>query len=145
MAIIKQNKGFTFSIDTERNIIKICLWGIWDRKLIEQYTREYQKQAGMVKDNGQEWNLLMDLTGYSHQAPEIQRMLCKELARLKKYTIKREAILVRGPIVRFPIECVSQKPETLFFSYFQSESDAIRWLLNEAEGNNSPSPKGVHE
>lgn len=126
-----KNKGFHISIDTTKNVIKIRLWGQWDVELGKEYLKELKKQIKGVNENKNDWFLLMDLTEYLPQSQKIQSIIGEGLVLLKADKFKKKAVLVDGKIIHLPIESLSREPRLQIYCYFQSEDDAVQWLLTE--------------
>jgi len=127
----KKNKGFQISIDTTKHVLKIRLWGHWDVELGKEYLKELQEQIKNVNEKEKDWYLLMDLTEYLPQSQEIQNIIAEGLAILKEDKVEKRAILVHETIIQIPTETLSGKTRLQVYSYFQSEDDAVQWLLNE--------------
>lgn len=128
-----QDKGFYISLDAARNILKISLWGCWDVEVGKKYTEKLKKQIKNLNKKEENWHLLMDLIEYSPQSQEIQNMIREGLAFLNDYKIRKRAILIHGLPLQFSAQSLSQKIILPIYSYFKSEDDAIRWLLDEMD------------
>jgi hypothetical protein len=133
MKMTGQNKGFQISLDTARNILKIRLWGLWNVEMGKKYAEKLKEQIKSLNKKEEDWHLLMDLVEYSPQSQETQNIISEGLAFLKDYKIRKRAILIHRTPLQFPEQSLSQKIMLPIYSYFKSEDDAIRWLLDETD------------
>ncbi|MCP4396946.1 MAG: hypothetical protein GY801_06560 [bacterium] len=125
--------GPGFSIDVERavHLMKIRLWGRWNTETGEEYLREFQQKLSTVFGNHDEgWSVLLDLSGYTMPPQEVQSYIEQGFIHLRELAVNRQAILLNGPILHLPGQG-SPQAATPVSSYFQSEDEAIEWLMGE--------------
>lgn len=123
-------EGFQIALDQAKGIVKIRLWGFWDTKLAEEYRKTFQEQIADISANEKEWHLLIDITEYPSQLPEIQHIISEGLALLEHHNIIKRAILVNGAITPLEAKSLGRGGGAYIYSYFRSEEDAVRWLLS---------------
>lgn len=126
----EQEQGFHISVDGTKAIVKIRFWGFWDMELAEQYRKKFEEQIRKINASEKEWYLLIDVMNYPSQLPEVQHIIDEGLALLEAHNIAKRAILVNGAITRFQTEALTGGTGIHIYSYFRTEDDAIRWLLN---------------
>ena len=127
----RDEQGFTVDVENEVHLMKIRLWGRWDTDTGAQYLREVQQQLSRISGNHDaDWSLLLDLSGYVLPSHEVQTYIEQGFIHLSGLTVIRQAVLLHGPIIHLPGQTASQA-ETCVTSYFQSEDEALEWLLNE--------------
>jgi len=127
----KKEEGFKISLDDARAILKVQVWGLWGMNLAEQYRKKFEEQNEKIKTSEKEWHLLIDVTEYPPQLPEIQSIINDGLVLLEDHKIKKRAILVNGTITQLQTESLTSGAGIYIYSYFRSESDAVRWLLSD--------------
>ena len=123
-------KGYEISFDKTRNFLKLRVSGFWDVELGKKFEREFQEKIKEVHASGNGWHLLVDLTRSPPQSPEIQDIVGRAMLSAKQAGMKKKAILANWSIIVFQTANFLQEPELQVDFYFQSEDDAIRWLLN---------------
>jgi hypothetical protein len=124
-------RGFQIDLDQARAIVKIRIWGVWNRALAEQYTQTLTAYFEQIKASQRQWRVLIDVSRYPLQLPEIQAVISQGVSRLQAYTTRKRAILVNGAITQFRPPDFMRGAGLRIYSYFRSEDDAIRWLLDE--------------
>lgn len=126
------NRGYEFFMDCKKGILKIRAWGLWDVEFAEQYDRELQKRIlDISKQCPQGWYALADLNDFPPQLPEIQPILIKGLEFGAKRGLKKEARLIGKALTKAQLIRLMKEAGMPENSTFQSESEAVKWLLSE--------------
>lgn len=122
-------RGFEITSDPAQCLLKICIWGVWDDEMGAAYARTFREQTAQIPVNAGTWQMLLDLTGYLFQPKAIEKLIGQTLMSLSNYTIRKRAVISRGPIVHFPTGDTIPEQGFPIYSYFWSEEDALRWLM----------------
>ena len=126
-----RNQGFTISHNPMNNLCLVRVWGRWEIEVGTQFERAFrtkiQQEVGL---NGTGWRLLLDFTHCPPQSQDIQNLFNTLLVFAKQQGMKKKAILANGAGIPLQTDQLSQDPELKIHFYFQSEADAVRWLLN---------------
>ena len=124
-----QKKGFEISFDPEKTLLKIRVWGFWDRELAQRFREGCKAKVNEINREGAQWQVLIDLTASCDQLQEIQEIINEGIEFLK--THMKQAILVNNSITHFQMGHLFRTDGLQVSSYFKSEHDALRWLLKE--------------
>lgn len=124
-----QKKGFEISFDPGKALLKIRVWGFWDRELAQRFREGCKAKVKEINREGAQWQILIDVTASCNQLQEIQEIINEGIEFLK--TQKKQAILVNNSITYFQMGRLFQPDGLQISSYFKSEHDALRWLLGE--------------
>lgn len=122
--------GFEITSDPVQCLLKIRIWGIWGDEMGVAYARTFQEKTAQIPVNAGTWQMLLDLTGYLFQPETIEQLIGQTLMSLSNDTIRKRAVISRGPIVHFPTGDTIPEQGFPIYSYFWSEEDAMHWLLN---------------
>ena len=123
-----REKGFTIQVEEDVHRITIRFWGRWTPETGEEYLAECRRRLPSLSDNQESsWTIFLDLTQFTLPPPEVQHWLERGFLSLKDIDIRRQAILLHGPIIHLP-DLSSAQTGALVSSYFQSEAEALEWL-----------------
>lgn len=125
------DKGFAFFFDESQHILRMRLWGLWDKKTAQKFLAEFGEKIQESRFNKKEWSLLADLTRFLPQPKDIQGYVNQTIAFARQHGLKKAAQLVAPSAdqqhrMKQPNE--HAVPEQACFTY---EHDAIHWLLDE--------------
>lgn len=126
-----RKKGFEMEHDASRHILTLRLRGLWDLTMARQFEQEFRKTVQEIGAQEKEWYLLLDFTRCVPQPEEVQRIVGNAMAAAKEQGMRNKAILAKGTIVGFYPASFRGKSDVQVNFYFQSEVDAVRWLVNE--------------
>lgn len=127
---------FEISIDLNRRVLSLKVWGFWSLKTAECF-RDIMLRSMISLDDGSPWSVLADVRMFPIQPPKVQDVI-RELMRLAvKYGMRRSANIVGGRLTRIQIERLSGAawPERGRFSYFTSQAEAENWLGEPEDGS----------
>ena len=93
-------------------------------------TEEFKAKANMAA--GRPWYVLADIADFSAQKPEVNVYVEKTMAYARANGMVRAANLVSSALSKMQISRLSQETGLPSFSFFQAESEAIRWLISAA-------------
>ncbi|HLM72409.1 MAG TPA: hypothetical protein VK459_06955 [Polyangiaceae bacterium] len=122
-----RRKGFLVTLDRARNIVRVKVWGFWTIDDAKAYWDEFKAKADMAA--GKPWYVLADIADFSAQKPDVNVYVEKTMSYARTNGMVRAANLVSSALSKMQISRLSQETGLPSFSFFQSESDAIRWLL----------------
>ena len=131
-SMTRRTKAFEIFYDELRSIVILRLRGCWDRNVGEQFEREFQDMLKAIHANGKEWYLLLDLTGKLPESQDMQHIVGRAIVSAKTEGMKNKAVLAKRFMPLFQAMKGSQDAHLHVDFYFQSEAEAIRWLLHEA-------------
>lgn len=117
--------------EASRHILTLRLRGLWDLEWARQFEQEFRKIVQKIGADEREWYLLLDFTRCVPQPEEVQRIIGNAVAAAKQQGMRNKAILAKGTIVGFHPASFGGTSDVQVDFYFQSEADAVRWLLNE--------------
>ena len=125
-------RGYEFFINKKRRILKIRAWGIWDVEFAEEYDRELQQRILTISEQGTKgWYALADLNDFPPQLPEVQKTLMRGLEFGAKHGLKKEARMIGKALTKTQLARMMKEAGMPANSTFQSEDEAIEWLLQE--------------
>jgi hypothetical protein len=130
--MIRGKNAFEIFYDETSNIVTLRLSGDWDREVGEIFEREFQATLKEVHINRKHWHLLLDLTGCIPQSQAMQDIVSRALLSAKIEGMKGKAVLAKCFIPLFQTTSLSRDPALHIDFYFQSEDEAIRWLLHQS-------------
>jgi serine/threonine-protein kinase len=125
-----KKKGFIVALDRDRNIVRVKVWGFWTVDDAKAYWEEFKAKVAMT--GGRPWYVLADIADFSAQKPEVNVYVEKTMSYARANGMVRAANLVSSALSKMQIARLSQETGLPSFSFFQSESDAIRWLITAA-------------
>lgn len=124
-----KEKGFAFSFDETQDILRVQLWGFWDRTTGQEFLSAFGKKIQEESFSGKEWYLLADLIRFLPQQKEIRPFLNRAMVFAKQHGLKKTARLVDNTITQIQIRRLSKESHFPENAFFKSENAAIRWLL----------------
>ena len=122
-------KGFTITLDRERNILRLKTWGFWSSEDAEAFKNEFQEKAKVFTD--EPWYVLADIVDWSVQSTEVQETVQQSMVFARNHGMKKAANIVSKALGKMQIKRMSES-SALYFGYFDSEEEAFAWLLEEA-------------
>jgi hypothetical protein len=125
-----KKKGFLVEVDTRRAIVKVKVWGFWTVEDGQAYVDEFKRRAAKVI--GRPWYVLADISEFSAQKPEVQALVEQTMAYARKHGLVKAANLVSSTLGKMQISRLSQAMGLPEFSFFQTERQAIEWLVGSA-------------
>jgi len=127
---LTKKKGFVVALDRERNILRVKVWGFWTIDDAKAYWEDFKVKANMAA--GRPWYVLADIADFSAQKPEVNVYVEKTMAYARANGMVRAANLVSSALSKMQIARLSQETGLPSFSFFQSEPEAVRWLISAA-------------
>jgi serine/threonine protein kinase len=125
-----KKKGFIVELDTRRAIVKVKVWGFWTVEDGQAYVDEFKRRAAKVI--GRPWYVLADISEFSAQKPEVQALVEQTMSYARKNGLVKAANLVSSTLGKMQISRLSQAMGLPEFSFFQTERQAIDWLVGSA-------------
>ena len=122
-------KGFRISTDPGRNIVRIRLWGFWDVDDAKAYWEEFQRQTGPL--SGQKWYILADISEFAPQRVEVNEYYERSMVYSRAHGMVKAANLVSSVVTQMQIARMSGASSLPAYSFFQSELEAVQWLLKD--------------
>jgi hypothetical protein len=125
------DNGYEISIDWEHNILKLRLWGLWNKDVAAQFESEIKAKivelSRYAKKSG--WVTFADLSKFPPQLGSVQNMTKAIMAFEVAHGMKKAATLVDRTMTKFQVQRLAKESGFEPGSFFQSESDALAWLL----------------
>ena len=125
-----KKKGFHIFLDTTNRILRIWVWGFWDVTEAQEFKEALRIKDTEINGSSKEWYLLMDLSESITPSQEVHNIMHAGLASLDRQRIRKRAILAGRSIAHFQALRQAQDTNLTVYSYFRSEDEAVRWLLN---------------
>ena len=132
------NKGFAISLDTTRNIVKIHAWGFWDVNLVKKYRKAFTQKIKELRANGSEWYALVDFREFLPRSKEVQYMMNDHIVSAQKEGMKKIGYLGEQSMVQLRLNQVFQEEDLHMSAFFESEHEAIQWLMNNQSAKSRP-------
>lgn len=120
--------GFRIVQDRKQRLVRLELWGLWSDALGEEF-RTACTAAFRAIHSGESWAVLADISRYPPQRPTVQQVHADMMELSVKLGITRAANLVSSALSRLQIKRLSEESGLPLFSFFSSEPEALKWLL----------------
>ncbi len=120
-------RRFQISVDQVNRILRLKVWGFWDAAEGEAYFEEFLRSARAL--TGKPWYVLADISEFPAQKPEVNDFVGKTMAFATANGMRKAANLVSSALTRMQIGRLSADTGLPEFSFFQSEAEAVAWLL----------------
>jgi serine/threonine protein kinase len=127
---LTKKKGHLITIDRSRAILKVKVWGFWTLDDAKLYWEDFKSHVAML--SGRPWYVLADISSFPAQKPEVGAFVKKTMDYAGVNGMVRAANLVESTLGKMQIARLSAESGLPAFSFFQSEAEAIRWLLTAA-------------
>ncbi len=125
-------KGYNVSVDTTNKILKLHLWGLWDTTLAQRFTGEAKETILELSQQApQGWYTLVDLSHFPPQFEEIQKIAAEIMTFEVDHGMKKAATLFNKMLIKLQMQRLAKQQHLPPGSFFQSEGEAIQWLLHE--------------
>lgn len=125
-----KKKGFLVDVDMRTCIVKVKVWGFWSVEDGQAYVEEFKRVASKVL--GRPWYVLADIADFTAQKPEVSVLVEQTMAFATSNGMVKAANLVSSSLGKMQISRLSQAMGLPEFSFFQTERQAIEWLLASA-------------
>lgn len=125
-----KKKGFIVEVDKRLAIVKVKVWGFWTVEDGQSYLEEFKRAA--IKVIGRPWYVLADISEFTAQKPEVSALVEQTMAFATSNGLVKAANLVSSSLGKMQISRLSQAMGLPEFSFFQTERQAIEWLLASA-------------
>ena len=130
--MIKKDKGFSISFDDTREILTTRVWGMWDEAFAEKYEYGLKEKIEEVCANEQVWGVLADLRGLLPRSEEVRRIIMREqFMTARNLGVEKIAYLGSQTTIQLQLNRVFRESDRQVLSCFESEDEAIQWLLME--------------
>jgi hypothetical protein len=125
------SKGFEIALHNQRNILRVRAWGSWDTELAKKFEDTFQEKIHEIGAAGKSWYLLADFRAFSPQLEEVQRMISQQITPAENREIKKIGYLGERAGIQLRLKRLFQKDELPKQGFFESEGEAIEWLLSD--------------
>jgi serine/threonine-protein kinase len=125
-----KKKGFIVEVDQRRAIVKVKVWGFWAVEDGQAYVDEFKRAATKVMSRP--WYVLADISEFTAQKPDVSALVEETMAFATHNGLVKAANLVSSSLGKMQISRLSQAMGLPEFSFFQTERQAIEWLLASA-------------
>jgi len=123
----KAAKGFEVYADYSKSILRLRVWGFWDIEDGKAYWEEFKRVAESLV--GKKWYVLADISQFPAQRPDVNAFVEKTMVFARSHGMVRASNLVSSALSRMQIARLSGETGLPAYTFFQSEEEAIRWLL----------------
>ena len=123
-------KGFEIALEPIQHILHLRVWGDWDLRMMSIYGKALQEKIADIVARDTIWLILVDMRNFTPQS-KVWSLLNRQLTLTNQIRLKKIGYLVahREHVIGNPEATPSS--DSLQQAYFESEPDAIAWLLNE--------------
>ena len=125
-------RGYDITINRGQRILKMRAWGLWDVAFAEQYDHDLQTNVLEISEHGKKpgWLALVDLNDFPPQFPEVQAIIVRGMEFGTRHGLHKEARLIGRGLTDLQLKRLIKEAGMPENSTFQSEHDALAWLLN---------------
>lgn len=120
---------FDIAYHHAENLLIVRILELRSEDVWQQFEDAFQQTIREIRANAPDWHLLLDVSQISGLPQEVQDLLVQTLLFAHQSGMRKKAILAKGTIP-FPIHPLEHDPAFKVHFYFQSEADAVRWLVN---------------
>jgi len=131
-------KGFEIDYDAMRHVLILRFLGILDRGMAQQFEHRFQGDVHAIHASADRWYLLLDFTRCMPFPNDVQEIVWHAIEFARQQGMCNKAIVADGTIVGFQPTSLTGDSDMQVDFYFQSEADAIRWLLDEPVNSVTP-------
>lgn len=125
-------KGFEIALDNTRNILRVRAWGAWDPEFAKKFVRTMKETISeKITTNGHEWGILADFRDFSGSG-EVQDMIQQQFSAVEHRGVKKIGYLGEQSVIQVQLNRLFQESTMLKYAFFESEEEAMQWLLNNA-------------
>jgi len=125
-------KGFEISLNNTRNILRIRAWGFWDTEFAKTYENTIKERVKEI-GNGKIWYALADFRDFFPRSEMVQRIVNRQIAIAEKRGMKKIGYLGEPSGTQLKLNRLFRAGDMQRHAFFESETEAIEWLLNEGE------------
>lgn len=125
-----KEKGHQIECDLQHRILKLHLWGFWDKISGEQFRQEFIEKVNTMSKSGQKWYILANLSNYPPQSEEVQKIVSEAMAFAKDHGLKKAARVINKMTTQLQFKRLSQEIDFQPYAFFHSEEEARAWLLD---------------
>ncbi len=126
-------KGVEVDYDPMRHVVTLRFLGLLDSELAKQFERQFYDRVRDIHASDGQWYLVLDFTRCRPMSDNVQEIVWHAIELSREQGMCNKAIVTNGTIVGFQPASLTGDSGIHVDFYFQSEADAIRWLLNEPE------------
>lgn len=120
-------KGFKIEADLSKRILRVRVWGFWSEKDAQSYREEFiAKSKQLLSDK---WFVLADISEYGMQTIEVQAVHSYLMRYATENGMLKAADVISRLLNTIQIERLSKESGIPMHSFFTSEDDAEKWLL----------------
>ncbi len=127
------NKGFKISLDPTRHLLRVRAWGFWDAEFAKKYKSALTEKIEELCVHGEEWYALVDFTAFFYpRSTDVQRIISTQIASADRQGMKKIAYLEKRSVVQLLLNRLFRERDPQRHAFFESEEQALHWLLNES-------------
>jgi hypothetical protein len=89
--------NYTLEPDTERNIMREKIYGIWNAATAREYSEEYIKTAGPLIKKGN-WSKIIDLNNWKSSYPEVIEIIGEHLRWCRDNGMVHSINIIDNPV-----------------------------------------------
>lgn len=131
-------KGFRIDYEPSQHVLALRFLGLWDAELARRCDRQFHERVCDLQAAVGSWYLILDFSRCVPMPDDVLRIVWRSVEFAKQHGMRNKAIIANGTIVGFqPMSSSGDAGMNIDF-YFQSEADAVRWLLDEPEHRAQP-------
>jgi hypothetical protein len=126
----QMRKGFEIALEPIQHILRLRVWGDWDLRMMSIYGKALQEKIADIVARDTIWLILVDMRHFTPQS-KMRSLLNRQLTLTNQIRLKKIGYLVAHREHAISKPEATPSSDSLQQAYFESEPDAIAWLLNE--------------
>ena len=128
---MKTNKnGYQIDIDAKHHVLKLRLWGMWDTDVAKQFEHAVKpKILELEQQSPQGWYTIVDLSQFPPQFADVQEMTKAIMKFELDHGMQKGATVLAKTMTQLQVKRLATQVGEDPGSFFQSEDDALQWLL----------------
>lgn len=122
-------KGFEIAFDIRRSIVRVRVWGQWDRGFVHKFGNAFKERIRTICHDNRECAVLIDFRDYVTEDRIISEMLYQHISAVEHYGIKKVGCLQERSDRDGIARCFSEAGKTAQYAWFTAEEQALEWLM----------------
>ena len=131
-------KGFEIAVDIVRRIVRVRVWGQWDRGFVRKFGHAFKERIRAMCHDNRKCAVLIDFRDYVAEDRIISEMLCRYISAVEHYGIKKIGCLQERSNDDGIARCFPETGKTPQYAWFADEDRALEWLMSLQLAEHSP-------
>lgn len=120
------DRGFELVTSTQRRVLKVKLWGLWDAKIAGEYRA--QGLECVREMGGAPWAVLLDARLFPAQPEHVSQVRVELMTIASRSGMRRMASLVGTAVGKLQTSRLVDEGHVREVEFFDDEEDALEWL-----------------